>query len=137
MTHLGNGMVELEFRYNAAAIARLKELIPSACRSYDRDSKTWMVSVGMAGLAIEILEFTFGEVTVEHAAGSRPGPTPIRTSDADYRALHLLSSAPGYVIEAAYRAMAKANHPDVGGNVEVMTKINLAFEQLQRRAGAA
>lgn len=135
-THLSNGTTEIRFPYRAWAVQQLKAAVPASCRSYDPDEKAWYVVHEWEFAAIEVLEFAFGEVTVEYAAGSRSGPTPIRTSDADYRALHLLPSAPAELVQAAYRCLARVNHPDKGGSNEVMKQVNLAFEAL-RKVGAA
>jgi DnaJ homolog subfamily A member 2 len=47
-----------------------------------------------------------------------------------YRELHLLPSAPPEVRRAAYRALAMLHHPDKGGDVETMKRINAAWECL-------
>jgi hypothetical protein len=46
-----------------------------------------------------------------------------------FAALHLLPSAPPDVVKAAFRALAKAMHPDVGGDTAAMVRVSLAYER--------
>lgn len=52
----------------------------------------------------------------------------------DYATLGLTPSATKAEIRAAWVRLAKANHPDLGGDVEKMKKINAAYERLKARA---
>jgi hypothetical protein len=47
------------------------------------------------------------------------------------RLLHLAEGAPVHVAEAAFRAMAKAAHPDAGGSNEAMALVNSAIEVIR------
>ena len=47
------------------------------------------------------------------------------------RALHVREGCPLYVAEAAYRVVAKANHPDSGGSTRVMARVNEAIEVIR------
>lgn len=47
-----------------------------------------------------------------------------------YEILQVTVDASDEVIRAAYRALAKKHHPDVGGSPEVMKRLNLALEVL-------
>ena len=46
-----------------------------------------------------------------------------------FAALHLLPSAPPDVVKAAFRALAKEMHPDVGGDTAATVRVNLAYER--------
>ena len=59
-------------------------------------------------------------------AGYRKQPT----REELYARLHLLPDAPPELIKAAYRELAKLNHPDHGGNEETMKLLNEAFRLL-------
>ena len=135
--YLPNGTLAITFPYRAWLVDDIKRLIPAGSRAYDADTRTWLISNELATLAIQILEREFGEVDVERGSSRRTAPTPIRKADSEYSEMHLLPTAPGYVVEAVFRAMAKANHPDRGGSTEAMKRLNLAYEALQRKAGAA
>lgn len=49
-----------------------------------------------------------------------------------YHILGVLPGAPWEVIEAAYRAQVRIQHPDVGGSTASMQEINAAMEQIRR-----
>lgn len=57
-------------------------------------------------------------------------PTPDLPSA--YRTLHLLPSASYSVVSAVWRCLAKENHPDHGGDVELFRKYTEAFEQIKK-----
>lgn len=54
-------------------------------------------------------------------------PIPARVQAA-FQALHLLPSAPLAVVEAAWRALCKQAHPDTGGDLALMKRINDAHD---------
>ena len=65
-------------------------------------------------------------------ARARPRPETVADPRAvALKTLHLLPTAPQSVIKAAYQALAKIHHPDRGGSVETMKKINEAYEVLK------
>lgn len=66
--------------------------------------------------------------------GNRPSALP-RGAD-PYQVLGLRPEAPRVVIEAAYRALAKASHPDTSrGDGETMREINAAMVVIRRQRG--
>lgn len=137
VTYLSNGTVEVQFPFDRWVVEALKQRIPSTCRSYDPARKIWLVGVELADVAIEILDAAFDCVDVAQGSARGSEPTPIRKHDSEYSEMHLLPTAPGFVIEAVYRALAKASHPDLGGSTVDMQRLNAAYEALQRKAGAA
>lgn len=48
-----------------------------------------------------------------------------------YDTLEVRRTAPLFVIEAAYKALSKKHHPDVGGNAERMKDITAAYAVLK------
>lgn len=52
-----------------------------------------------------------------------------------HKLLHLLPGAPLAVVDAAWRALVRTVHPDVGGSHEAMKALNAAHETL-KKAGA-
>ena len=50
----------------------------------------------------------------------------------DHATLYVTPDAPKEVIQAAYRALAKKFHPDLGGDTAIMEKINVAYSNLER-----
>lgn len=61
----------------------------------------------------------------------RPGP-PRQRSGAE-ATLFCLPDAPPEVLRAAFKALARLHHPDVGGSEESMKRINAAMEELRTR----
>lgn len=67
-----------------------------------------------------------------------PPPTAPReptSLELAYSRLHVIPAAHIDVVRAAYRALTKLHHPDVGGDHETMLHINLAIEQIERARG--
>lgn len=140
---LGGGGVELRFPYDAGVVDMLKTSIPARHRAWDPALKVWTVDAIYAAMAIRILKTAFPDASI--IEGSRPNfgrPEPIRSTDALYRALHLLPSAPPELVEAAYKALTKLNHPDRRPPAEreraneAMVELNQAYGLLRDRASA-
>ncbi|MDP9364807.1 MAG: J domain-containing protein [Chloroflexota bacterium] len=132
-----DGSVELRFPYSPSFIALLKGSIPSEHRSWDPAVQNLPASAAYANTAVALMQMQFpGVVSHEGAAPPPPGPDPIRAVDRVYADLHLLPSAPRAVIDAAYKALARLNHPDTGGNAEAMKRLNNAYEALKARVAA-
>lgn len=64
-----------------------------------------------------------------------PGRVPLRPPgwDADLEVFHLCGHPPWALIQAAYRLLAQAHHPDHGGDTARMKGLNIAYEILRRR----
>jgi hypothetical protein len=132
--YLPDGSAAVSFTYRRQVVDLLKTHIPADCRAYDPDLKIWYVAAPWCNVAKDILMNAFGDVDVSN---HRPSPaSPIRQLDPVFAELHLLPSAPPYVVRAVYREMAKAHHPDRGGATVNMQRVNLAFEQLKARGAA-
>jgi len=138
----------------------LKARIPYHAKSFDRESKHWLVDEDYEEDLFDVTSDYF-EVTlvVSEAdalrrermarAQARPAPTPppepthnsqeclrrIKHLYQEEAALHLLPGAPLSVVQGAYRALAKMLHPDVvgaSGHAE-MVRVNRAYDLLQKR----
>lgn len=66
------------------------------------------------------------------AAPTPPPPPPGVGSSGPYAVLHVASTAPLAVCEAAYRALAKLAHPDQGGSTQTMQRLNAAIETIRK-----
>ena len=47
-----------------------------------------------------------------------------------YRLLFLRPDAPPEVVSAVYRTLAQRYHPDNGGDTALMTRLNVAYQQI-------
>jgi len=132
---LPSGGVRLSFPYSADLVADLKDTIPASARSYDPRTRTWTVwRPPWTDLAVDLLLGYFPDA--DAAEDGPTAPRPIRPGDPDYRALHLLPSAPPELVAAAYRALARRHHPDAGGDHESMLRITAAFDALRAKGAA-
>jgi len=53
-------------------------------------------------------------------------------SDDSYSILHLLPTAPRLIVDAAWKALAKAHHPDRGGDEELFKKYQAAYQRITK-----
>jgi hypothetical protein len=131
-----DGRVALAFPYDRGAVTALKVGIPARERGYSRATRVWTVSAPWAERAVALLRFHFSDVDVIRQGRGGEQPAPLRAADPSFAELHLLPSAPPELVEAAYRMLARLNHPDVGGDAERMTALNLAYDELRRKGAA-
>jgi len=61
-----------------------------------------------------------------------PPPPRAEMPRGPYAVLHIANDAPLEVAEAAYRALTKKAHPDLGGDTATMQRLNAAIEQIRR-----
>lgn len=129
-----SGRLVLTFPFSRMFVELLKNTIPYTSREWDPERKAWTIDPPYTDLAIALLVKHFPDAHI----GGRPGPSfrsPRSTCsclsrDSDYAKLYVLPTAPPEVIRAAYRALTKMRHPDVGGSVAVMQELNAAFERV-------
>jgi hypothetical protein len=133
-----DGSVVINVPFNRGLVDDLKDAIPARSRTYDQSSRTWTVWPPYDRDAVRL-------VRVHFPAGARPeprsprtaAPIPINPVERAYLVLHVREDAPDGVIEAAYRYLAKAAHPDRGGSDAAMARLNSAVELLRQRRVAA
>ena len=51
-----------------------------------------------------------------------------------YRTLHLLPTAPGYLVSAVWKSLARVAHPDRGGNSEKFRKYSEAYNLIKKES---
>jgi hypothetical protein len=133
--YVHGGYVKITFRYRAEVIQAIKDFIPAASREYLPSEKAWLISPGWVHSALDTLRWYFDEVQIIEQ-GQPSTPTPIRKTDPDFAALWLLPGAPAEVVRAAYKALARLHHPDIGGGTAEMQTVNAAYAKLQNRGAA-
>lgn len=115
------------------------------CRHWRPDLKMWWVDEYWIRTAVGIAERHYDTVHFRKRAKQNSKKQQSRTKqESGYRRrtttnnknaweqLWLHPGAPQEVIKAAYRAMARLNHPDLGGDNEIMQQINAAYERLKK-----
>jgi hypothetical protein len=106
------------FDYDAHLIDTLKQAIPGRCRRWDPEQKVWAIGVRWWDTALRVFEM-YGLVEGVQSPASA------------WDALHLKPTAPPEVVDVVYRTLAKLHHPDRGGSSAIMTRLNLAYEQVR------
>jgi DnaJ-domain-containing protein 1 len=139
------GEVVLRFPFCSALVDDLKAEIPYRFRKYAPTSKEWTVEADYADLAVHLLLRYFPDAEVParwrvRAPWEEPppweAPPPSAGGNDHYRVLHLLPTAPVELIESAYRTLARLHHPDRGGDVVAMQRVNAAYHALKARVSA-
>lgn len=131
--------VDIRAPFNQSFINELKARIPWSYREWDPDTKCWSIKRGFCSEAINITRAHFGYCLETDPYADRRQQEQKRTttpSSDPFRVLHLLPTAPWPVIDAAYKALAKTNHPDRGGDTAAMQRINAAYTELKDRTAS-
>jgi DnaJ-domain-containing protein 1 len=107
-------------------------------RVQDPLAQLWDLLLDAAARQLGAALFGPGAARRSGSRKGKPGEFP-RGLDAAipkaYVALGVLPSAPRAVIEAAYRALAKDAHPDVGGSEARMRALNAAMTTIRKERG--
>lgn len=124
LRYMPNGvMLELEAPYSKEFIATFKKSIPSKKRAWNQADNSWFVVKDQFDKLIYLLEAHYDEtILLDFPAQD--------VSASAYAKLYLLDGAPLEVVRAAYKALAQKYHPDKGGDVEVMSTLNVAYKEI-------
>jgi hypothetical protein len=137
-TYQTDGSVVINVPYNRGLVDNLKTAIPARSRTYDPSARTWTVWPPYDRDAVRLVRAHFPAGAPSESRARRPAaPIPINPVERAYLVLHLREDAPDGLIEAAYRYLARAAHPDRGGDDAAMARLNSAVELLRQRRVAA
>jgi hypothetical protein len=71
---------------------------------------------------------------IDQALGKKRAISPsFQKATGAYSLLHLVDNAPLWIVEAAWKAFVRHQHPDVGGDAEHFIKVKSAYESLKER----
>jgi hypothetical protein len=113
-----------------ARVTDLTRQVDTLCREKDAmERERAALARENEALRRELLQCLKAQIHQQMSTGNR--------TDAPYTCLHVTPNAPPEVTEAAYRALAKIHHPDVGGSDAVMKRINVARAAILERNGHA
>lgn len=147
------------FEYDQDLVTAIKQ-VPYSARRWDAEEKEWYVDRSWFKDACRFLDHAVRQNTGRPGPHGRERKASREERDAGaawddwkqdpwgqrnqaqsqsrtdplsqaYSALHLTKDAPLPVVEAVYRTLAKIHHPDLGGDVERMKEINLAYEKVK------
>lgn len=117
-----------------AFIEALKLCIPSRSRKWDSSAKRWLFKAEAGDALIALLQMHNLNYEVVDEA---PAHWQLMSISEAAATLHLLPTAPKYIVDCVYKAMAKKLHPDAGGSTEQMQRINCAIEILREQGAEA
>lgn len=83
----------------------------------------------------DLLVLLYRQLDPQQAAPPPPPPPKGVGSSGPSAVLHIANDAPLTVAEAAYKALARMHHPDLGGATARMQAINAAIEAIRREKG--
>jgi hypothetical protein len=107
-------------------VEALKLAIPAPYREWSPEKKTWYIHQEYDTTLTDLVESRGGRVMDKRPVTALAAviPGPLREACA---LLCVSPDAPISVAEAAFKAQAKRHHPDVGGDTEMMQRLNNAL----------
>lgn len=115
--------------YNAKFVSELKGCMEPSYRAWNPTDKCWEVSENRIEELIDLCLRYFDSIETDLES---PANLP---DGGSYATLFLLPSAPNELIKSVYRFLSMLNHPDKGGTVEQMSKLNSAMDDIKKERG--
>ena len=107
-------------------VEALKLAIPAPYREWDAAKKAWYIHQEYDTTLIDLVASRGGQVIDKRpqvvTAAVIPGPLQEACT-----LLCVTSDAPLSVAQAAFKALARRHHPDIGGDTEMMQRLNNAL----------
>jgi hypothetical protein len=140
------GRFIFRFPFDGQVVEQLKSRIPPHARRWNPSTKEWAIDPPHHETMHAILRAHFGWFPAMPTEGPDPEVERLRAEvcrlreqlrraeaipDA-YRTLCVLPGAPREVINAVHKTLTKLHHPDRGGDLLTMQKINDAADQLRK-----
>ena len=116
---LTSGAAIFKVPFHRGWLESLKAAVPFPARDWDPVSRTWEISAEYVDFTLRLSKTVFGRV--DEVAQFRDA-APANA----WRTLHLRETAPPELVDAAFRVLAKAAHPDAGGSHEQMLELAAA-----------
>jgi phage/plasmid primase-like uncharacterized protein len=149
------GGIDLSTPYDADFVDAPKATVPFRARKWDGNRKVWTVSHAHIAEAVQLLRQYFHVVDLHEYKAKTEREQREREQEqqrqreqqrqqqqererryshgsSSYAVLHLQPTAPSELIKAAFHVLALLHHPDRGGDLATMQKINHAYEELKR-----
>jgi hypothetical protein len=125
----GDVLLESPYREWDPVREEFKAAIPWQGRKWDGEAKHWIIRALYVQELLTFLAQHQAQIQDDRASTQAPIDRPAMPDDlrGAFAVLHLAPSAPSCVAEAAYKALVKYYHPDVGGTAELFTVVNDAI----------
>lgn len=118
------------FRYDAGLVDLIKT-VPGYARTYDPTTRQWHIdSYEARQLAAAMQGLGHTVVGLEQPRHEPPKRAAISESDWARALFRRLGSTRS---DAAYRALSKVCHPDIGGDTALQRELNTAYDELGHR----
>lgn len=139
----GSDAVSLTFPYSPEFLADMKRVVDYRFREWKPGKKVWVVKAAVfdkvhelfdqhfPGVELKVAEAAAELIRKKYESGVNYRSPKAPVSWGPYKELYLDEDAPDCVVNAAYKALARMYHPDLGGDTEIMSRINRAYEAIQ------
>jgi hypothetical protein len=122
--------------YAPQFIEFVKAAIPASDRGYDPSTKTWMFAKKYLDAVENAATKFFGKesisvITEKQVSGASASPVG-RTASIDSVMLEFMKLLPADAAIAAYRKAAMLLHPDRGGDMDKMSRLNSLWDRLEK-----
>lgn len=126
--------------YSKEFVDFVKIAVPVSDRAYDPSTKHWTVSEKwldvIADTAKRVWNYPGDVVIIDKNQAQRASlPPPVRTQNIDSIYSDFGKILPFDALQAAYRKAAIEFHPDKGGDMQKMTRLNELFTRIKQERG--
>ena len=140
--------------YDKDFVNDLKKIGDRSMRKWDPDNKAWIIRTAIfedvhqllddyfpheewavADDAKDAIQMVYHKQVNPGGAQATSAPVGPPTSYGPYATLYVNDSAPDAVVKAAYKALSRMYHPDLGGDPKAMGTVNAAFEDIKKKRG--
>lgn len=126
-----------EFGKIESIVTFLKKNIPHSDRNWDPATKTWTFTEQYLNGVQKICTVVFGGqevacLTRDKVEGQTRNISVNGTNTLDSALLTFMKLLPFEAAQAAYRKASMVLHPDRGGDMEAMTKLNQAWSKIEK-----
>lgn len=146
-----DGQIRVEVPFHRAWLSAIRYVVPHGSKRQGQEGNVWRFSPQYTDIVVQITLHFFPQTKVILDKGSDDWANQdLQAHDrwwrwrerGDVRArepakvsprevLCVTSAAPVEVVRAAYRALTKLHHPDVGGDAEEFKRVQAAWEMLR------
>jgi len=118
-------------------VSFLKTAIPHSDRNWDPTSKTWTFTEKYLDGVQKLCVVMFGSqevacLTRDKVEGQTRSVSVNGSNTLDSALLTFMKLLPFEAAQAAYRRASMVLHPDKGGDMELMTKLNQAWSKIEK-----
>jgi hypothetical protein len=121
--------------YNAVFVDLLKTTIPASDRLWDPAAKMWTITERCLPGVRELVTKLFRQpptVITKEQAQTASQPKSVMSSPLDSVIVEFFRLLPFEAAQRAYRHAATVLHPDHGGDMTSMSKLNAAWQRLEK-----